>query len=543
MEHIRTHWQSVLLNLTQLGRRRAIALAIIGLSLVAIVVGASYTLSRPNTDILYANLDKADIGRIGSALHEQGIRFDVGSNGTSIYVPVGQGPRARMLLAERGLPSSSATGYELFDKMGSLGMTSFMQEVTRLRAIEGELARTIQLIRGVKAARVHIVLADEGSFRRAKQPASASVIVRTDQSTDAKFPTAIRHLVSAAVPGMKAGQVTIIHSDGTILSSQDDETEQASGRARWLEKSVSTDITESIRRTMAPYLSISNFQVSVAVRLNTDKRHTIETTYDPDTRVERSVKITRESQASSNANQSGAVTVERNIPTEPTRQSQPTRQSNDESQRREELTNYELSSKTVQSTSGGYSIENISVALLINRTALTKSSSSESNNELIDKQLTEIELLVASAAGLRKERGDIIKVSAVEFAQLSRDMEPVGSPGLIDRIIQQIGSIINALAAILIAVILIIFVIRPAASVLIKETEHNNVLSSSLPSTPLLQSTELLSIDQISPDSDELKQKSELLEDQRLPVNTLNALIAEDEIRAAEVLRQWIHSK
>ena len=77
-----------------------------------------------------------------------------------------------MLLAEQGLPRSGGTGYELFDKLGSLGLTSFMQEITRVRALEGELARTIQTMRGVKAARVHLVMPDEGSFRRAKQPPS-----------------------------------------------------------------------------------------------------------------------------------------------------------------------------------------------------------------------------------------------------------------------------------------------------------------------------------------------------------------------------------
>src|ERR1019366_1847363 len=113
-----------------------------------------------------------------------GISFDVSADGATVLVAVGQTAQARMTLAEKGLPHSGSVGNELFDKLGSLGLTSFMQEVTKVRAMEGELARTIQMMRGVKAARVHIVMADEGSFRRAKQLPSTSVVFRTESSDD-----------------------------------------------------------------------------------------------------------------------------------------------------------------------------------------------------------------------------------------------------------------------------------------------------------------------------------------------------------------------
>ena len=121
-----------------------------------------------------------------------------------------------MMLAEKGLPHSSSVGNELYDKLGSLGLTSFMQEVTRVRALEGELARTIQMMRGVKAARVHIVMPDEGSFRRARQPPSASVVIRTEMSDDRTTAQAIRHLVSAALPGMTIDEVTVLNVDGQL---------------------------------------------------------------------------------------------------------------------------------------------------------------------------------------------------------------------------------------------------------------------------------------------------------------------------------------
>ncbi len=141
-----------------------------------------------------------------------------------------------MLLAEKGLPSSTNAGYELFDKLGSIGLTSFMQEVTRVRALEGEIARTIQGMSGVKAARVHIVLPDSGSFRRNRQPPSASVIVRTESAGDFSGAPAIRHLVAAAVSGMTVDQVTVLSTDGTILASGGDSVSASPAKMMGLEK-------------------------------------------------------------------------------------------------------------------------------------------------------------------------------------------------------------------------------------------------------------------------------------------------------------------
>jgi flagellar M-ring protein FliF len=126
---------------------------------------AAFYLNQPAFQPIYIGLEPDDISRMGMALADSGIEYDVNTDGTSILVPAGKTSRARMILAEKGLPNSSGTGYELFDNLGSLGLTAFMQEITRVRALEGEISRSIQTIRGVKGARVHIVLADRGNFR------------------------------------------------------------------------------------------------------------------------------------------------------------------------------------------------------------------------------------------------------------------------------------------------------------------------------------------------------------------------------------------
>ena len=329
-------------NLQGLGVRRLTALAVIGAAAFAVTGLAGYYLSRPTMETLYSGLDRDDIAAIGAALREAGVPFDVNAESTVVLTPAGQTAAARMILAEKGLPRSGAVGNELFDKLGSLGLTSFMQDVTRLRALEGELARTIQMMRTVKAARVHIVLADEGSFRRQRQPSWASVVIRTDGGDDRATGQAIRHLVAAAVPGMKLDDVTVLNVDGRLLASGPELIEKSPDNLLALEKELSQEIRDNVTRTLTPYLSSRNFQISVAARLNADKTQTNETIYNPDSRVERSVRVTKEQQSSQNAAGEQAAGVEANLP-KPKSRGGESKQSNDQTQKREELTNYEVS--------------------------------------------------------------------------------------------------------------------------------------------------------------------------------------------------------
>ena len=425
-------------NLQGLGVRRLVALALIGAAVFAVTALAGYYLSRPAMETLYSGLDRDDVAAIGAALREAGTPFDVNAESTVVLVPAGQAATARMILAEKGLPRSGAVGNELFDKLGSLGLTSFMQDVTRLRALEGELARTIQMMRSVKAARVHIVLADEGSFRRERQPSSASVVIRTDGGDDRATGEAIRHLVASAVPGMKIDDVTVLNVDGRLLASGSDSVDKSPDNLLALEKEVSQEIREGVARTLTPYLSARNFQISVAARLNADRTQTNETIYNPDQRVERSVRVTKEQQSSQNAAGTQAAGVSANLPKGNTTGAEQ-KQSNDQTQKREELTNYEVSSKSIQTTSAGFVIRNLSVAVLINRAALTASLGDKASPEAAAAQVKEIEQLVASAAGLDRQRGDVVKISVVDFVDLSRDLEPAPGPSLVEIVARQDG--------------------------------------------------------------------------------------------------------
>ncbi|MFI5013862.1 MAG: flagellar basal-body MS-ring/collar protein FliF [Hyphomicrobiales bacterium] len=546
---VREQLERLLSSLAKLGGRRLAILGIVGLGIFAVTGFAGYYLSRPSLEVLYGGLDRQDVSRIGSALREAGMSFDVNADGNTVLVPYGQTAQARMLLAEKGLPHSSNAGYELFDKLGSLGLTSFMQEVTRVRALEGELARTIQTMRGVKAARVHIVLPDEGSFRRNREPASASVVIRTESPSDASSAQAIRHLVSAAVPGMALEGVTVLNTEGMLLASGSDMADTAPAGMLSLEKSVSQEIQDKIRKTLTPYLSTRNFQISVAARLNTDKKQTNETIFYPETRVERSVRVVKETQTAQNSSTQAPTSVERNLPQDKG-QSSDGKQSNEDNQKREELTNYEVSSKTISTVSAGYSIENISIAVLLNRASLLASLGGEkATPEALDKQLVDIEQLISSAAGLRKDRGDAIKIAAVDFADTGRDLEPLPPPGFVELLMRQSGSLVSAGTILAVAVLLIWFGIRPATRALL-----------ALPQTAAAAEAPLLpGLDQLSgPDPTQAitdagfalqpmhSGEPNLIEDltskvRRTPQKRLEQIVQFDEDQATAILKQWMH--
>ena len=529
------HADRLLKSLMDLGPKRLAALAIMGLTIFTVVILGGMYLSRPQLDVLYTGLDRDDVTRIGAALNEAGIKFDVNADGTAVLVSYGQTAAARMLLAEKGLPQSANAGYELFDKLGSFGLTSFMQEVTRVRALEGEIARTIQSLNGIKAARVHIVVPDQGSFRRTQRLPSASVVIRTESASIGDAAQAIRHLVAAAVPEMTPDEVTVLSTDGVLLAGGDDTANAAPGRFMSLEKSVGDDIQNRIRESLAPYLGLDNFQLSVTALLDTDRRQITETTFDPESRVERSVRVIKESDSTNNSSQNAATSVEQNLPqgSGADTGAESASSSND---RREETTNYELSSKTVSTVSDGFSVRNLSIAVLVNRARLAPTP--DVTEDAVNAKLAEIEQIVATAANLHTDRGDQIKVVAVDFSPSSAALEPIPPVGMMELVVRQLGTFLNAATILFVALLLIWFGLRPATRALLSAPKPPMLAKRAPPvaegsaeeiEAEMVQSPEASLIDDLT---SQMK---------RSPRKRLEQMVRYNDEQSAAILKQWIH--
>ena len=533
----RDQLEKLWVSIRGLGARRLAALGFVGLAVLLAVGVATAYLSRPPMELLYSGLSRDDVGRIGATLKDLGVAFDVSADGTAVSVEFGSAARARMLLAEKGLPQSADAGYELFDQIGSFGLTSFMQDVTRTRALEGELARSIQSISGIKSARVHLVLPTRGSFRSDQQAASASVVVRTDNPGDASSAQAIRHLVAAAVPGLNVDNVTVLNTDGAVLASGDAIENASASKMAMIEQMVNREIEEKIRRTLAPYLGLGNFQVSVISELNMDRTTTSETIFDPDSRVERSVRVIRENALTQNSSTAAATTVQQKLPDQATVTGDGGKNSNETNERREELTNYEVSSKTIETAKDGYTVEKLSIAVLVNKARLDAATADPSAVP-VEHQLMEIEQLIASAAGFSKDRGDQLKVAAVPFA--AEEITPEPEPGVVDLLVGQLGSFVNGLAAIVVALLVVLLGLRPAVKAIMAR--------------PALTASEAAMIagpDTIADGDGRAGRPSDpdggsLIEDvtrkiDNSPRKRLEQIVDFDEEQAAAILRQWLH--
>ncbi|PYE87694.1 flagellar basal-body MS-ring/collar protein FliF [Phyllobacterium leguminum] len=541
--------------LAKLGARRLIALGLVGAALFGAILFSSFYFSKPAYDTLYVGLSRDDVNRMGMALGEAGISFDVKSDGTSILVPFGKAEQARMHLAEKGLPTSNNAGYELFDNMGSLGLTSFMQEITRVRALEGEIARTIQAIRGIKAARVHIVLPEKGSFRRGDQKPSASVVIRTEGGFAGESAQSIRQLVSAAVPSLDAASVTVMDTNGRLLASSEGQANGAAVMAATLESQVSASIDDNIRKALAPYLGIGHFQTSVQVALDTDRKQINETVFDPESRVERSVRVVRENGASQNSKSDNATGVEQNIPQEEIA-SQNGESSTQKNERREELTNYEMNSKTVSTVSDGYAVKRLSIAVVIDQARLLASAGTTPPPEnFVENQVAKIRDLVSTAAGLNAERGDVINVTALNFMDAGGEaLQPASKP-VSEMLLAQTGSLINAAALIGAVVLIIWFGARPlmremAVTRVAAEAkrEAGEIAIPDFTGTGQLANTDPGGEAALAGPADYGRQAQEGLSDLRQRMRAparyrLEQMIEMDEERVAAVLKQWVHEE
>lgn len=467
-------------NLAGLGTRRLAALAAVGTAAVVLIIVAALYLNRPSYETLYVGLESGDSNQIAIALAEMNIPFDVSADGSVVSVPAGLTSRARMVLAQRGLPNSSTSGYELFDSVGSLGLTSFMQEVTRVRALEGEIARTIRSINGITAARVHIVMPDRGSFRRGEQKPSASVMVRANSSNGRRSAEAVRHLVAASVPGLSVDEVTVLDSTGQLLASGDDFANSTMSRSLNIVQTVETEIVGNIDKALAPFLGIDNFRASVRAQINTDTQQIQETVFDPESRVERSIRVTRENAASNKSEANTPATVEQNLPTEQV-ESGAGPQTSESNERKEEQTNYEINSRTISTVKNSYEVERLSVAVVLNQSRIDAMLGENATQADVDGHLAELEQIVASAAGLDTERGDRIKLTVVQFLESELLSESSAAEGFGQSINRHAGSMINAGAFVLVALLVIWFGFRPLARALTEATEDEEDALGDLP--------------------------------------------------------------
>jgi flagellar M-ring protein FliF len=447
-----------------LGVARIAALAGICAALIGFFAFVFLRVSEPPMAPLFGPLAVQDAGAIVSRLEAMGVRYELRGDGGLILVPEDRVLRLRMAMAEEGLPSSRGTGYELFDKQDTFGATSFMQNLNRLRALEGELARTISSIETVASARVHLVIPKRELFASDATDPSASIVIHPKGAglTRAQV-KAIQNLVAAAVEGLKPQRVAIVDTQGELLSSGDNGDPQSDLAGTYDERTAAyearlrTEVEEIVSRVVGP----GKARVQVAADIDFNRVTQNFETYDPDGQVVRSTQTVEESSNNTQGQTSAATSVAQNLPDQQQPQSTPTTTSSEAANRTEETVNYEISKTTKTEITEAGRVKRLSVAVLVDGRYSKDANGGDVYTPRSQEELDKITALVRSAIGFDEKRGDQLTVVNLRFAEpkipeLTEEKEPL--LGLRKSDYMRIGETVGLL---LVALLTMLFVVRP----------------------------------------------------------------------------------
>jgi flagellar M-ring protein FliF len=411
-------------TLRKLGPARLSVMGAVVLGLLIFFIFVSMQVTSPNMKILYRDLPTEDASSISAKLEELKIQYEVSGDGTRIMVSDKDVGRARMALAQEGLPNGGSLGYELFDKQSSFGTTNFVQNITQVRAMEGELARTISSLESIKSARVHLVLPQRELFSRESRPASASVFLhlRGAAQLDKEQIAGIQSLIASAVPDLKSKNVSIVDSAGNLLArGGEDESQLASDKNEEVRRKYEQRMTQTIEDLVGRTVGYGKVRANVVADMNFDQITQNEEIYDPQGQVVRSTQTVEDKNTETQAD-SNNVSVEKNLPggnSDLLGQGGPTSASN----RNEETTNFEIN-KTVRSMvreSG--QVQKMSVAVLVDGTYTTDKEGKKTYQPRTKEELDRLTALVSSAIGVDTKRGDKIEVVNMQFVEVDTTPE------------------------------------------------------------------------------------------------------------------------
>ena len=408
-----------------LGAARMAAMAAVTLTLIGFFSFLMVRMTTTPMVPLFTDLSVEDSASIIKDLERQAIQYEIKNDGAIVMVPKDKVALLRMKLAESGLPKGGGVGYEIFDKSDALGSTSFIQNINHLRALEGELARTIRAIDRVQSARVHLVLPERALFSRDKAEASASIVLKVRGTLEPQQVRAIRHLIATAVNGMKPERVSVIDEMGTLLAdgaAQDDTTIGADDRKITYENRLRNQVEGIVSSVVGP----GHARVQLTADFDLNRVTQTSDKFDPEGRVLRSSQ-TREEQSSSGNDNGGAVSVGNELPGS-NQQPGGNGGSRDQNRKTEEITNYEISRITKTEVIEAGRVNRISAAVLVDGT-YSKNEKGESVYTARPKEeLDRIAALVRSAIGFDAKRGDQVEVVNLRFADGNpiQSSEPTG---------------------------------------------------------------------------------------------------------------------
>ncbi|MBC7404658.1 MAG: flagellar M-ring protein FliF [Cytophaga sp.] len=418
-----------ILGITDTPGLRTIILSVGAAITLAVMVGVWLWSQQPDYKVLFSNFNDRDGGAIVASLQQMNVPYKYSEGGSAILVPSNQVHDARLKLASQGLPKGGNVGFELMENQ-KLGISQFLEQVNFQRALEGELARSIQAVSAVQTARVHLAIPKSNVFIREQQKPTASVLLNLypGRTMDQQQVNAILHLVASSVPELSSKNVTIVDQNGNLLS---DTSKQAANnnldpsQLKYVQE-YQQNIVKRIESIISPIVGPQNVRAEATADIDFSRSEQAAESYRPNSPPESSTMRSQQSSESYNkgSNASGIPGALSNQPpapstapiTAPAAANQSAAASSTGLTQKDSTINYEVD-KTIRYTQqpmGG--VKRLSVAIVINYKSETDKSGKITSKALTEIEKTQISDLAKEAMGFNKERGDTLNLVNSPFA-------------------------------------------------------------------------------------------------------------------------------
>lgn len=403
-----------------LGTTRLLMMAGVCAALIAFFLFITLRLAAPKMTLLYTDLDMGDSAKIVAKLQSMSIPYQLSDDSSTILVPSNRVLELRMNIAQENLIGGGSVGYELFDRTDALGTTSFVQNVNHVRALEGELARTIRSIDSIVSARVHLVLPQRQLFSRDERQPSASIAIKTRGATLTPGQIrAIQNLVASAVPDLQADRVSIIDHRGALLAKGVGGSDDLLATSLE-EKRVAQErrLREQVEALLERTVGLGKVRAEVAVEMDLSRVTTNSQIYDPDGQVARSTVTVEDVSNDLESSRNQSVTIANNLPDADQYAGGDQLSNQSSSQRIEETVNYEISQTVRTEVHEAGTIRRLSIAVLVDGLYSEGPDGQLTYTPRSDEEIAKLTALVKSAVGFNAERGDSVEVINMRFADV-----------------------------------------------------------------------------------------------------------------------------
>ena len=529
-------------SIKNLSPGRLIALASVVLFLISFFVYIATQMHSTEYEILYTDLNLEDAKQIVTKLETENIKYKLTNNGTEIQVPKELVNKMRVETAELALSSKgSNVGYEIFDNSDALGSTNFIQNVNLIRALEGELARTIRSVDNVKSARVHLVLPKREMFSKEEQLPSASVIIRTEKGKlSPKSVLAIQKLIAAAIPKLDVKNVAIVDNYGNLLTENyEDENTLTAARNELMRQEQEQKMAQDIQNLLEKTVGLGKVRAQVNIDMDFDQVVTNEEIYDPDGQVVRSQATMNDDSASTDQN--GTVTVAQNIPNGDMNSQETGNYSRNS--KSEETINYEISKTVRNKIKNTGTIRRLTVAVMVDGSYIKNEEGKYEYQPRNAEEMKQLEELVKSAVGYDSDRGDVVEVANLKFVSFEPEEEAKPETLIMGFTKEELMRMAEGVGVAIVAILVILLVIRPLINNAFDISNTANGDTKLLGDNP--DDDNLLLSNFLSNDNEEVEELINMNKiDGRIKVSSLkkiNDTIEKNPDAAVNIIRSWLY--